>query len=196
MSAFEADRFSHSRTSPRRTSRIVGSLAPASEKFLNQFSALPGQNSAANLDFMIQLRVIQHLHDRTNRTGFGIIRSVDQAANPCVHHCSGAHGTRFNCSKEVALAQTMVTNVCSGFAQRDDLGMRRGIGIADIAVPPPADDLAVADYNGSHWNFSRFQRTLRRSQGFPHPEFVVQGCVPAGVIPRIVSVRLLLVSHV
>jgi len=86
-----------------------------------------------------------------------------------MHQCSGAHRARFNCNKQVALFQTMVTNGCSGFAQRDHLRVGRGVVIGDVAVPSSAYDLAVADRDCAHWDFSRFERALRTAQGFFHP---------------------------
>lgn len=58
-----------------------------------------------------------------NGSGFGIVRAINQASNAGVDERSGAHRARFNCSKQVTVAQTMVTEVLRGIAQRDDFGM-------------------------------------------------------------------------
>jgi hypothetical protein len=81
MSAFEADRFNHSRTSPEeaiscqrkpgflaalgRTILMVHDqrLTTAFKERLQQFGATACEDSAADFYFVVQLRVIQHLHD-------------------------------------------------------------------------------------------------------------------------------------
>src|SRR5215475_3903323 len=66
----------------------------------------------------------------------------------------------------------MVTNACSSFAQRDDLGMCRRIGIGEVAVPSLPDEFTVRDDNRPDWDFARLQCALGAAQGFSHPEFV------------------------
>jgi len=121
---------------------------------------------------MVELRMIQHLHHRSNCAGLGIIRSVDQSFDARVHHRTRAHRTRFNCNKEVTVSQAMVTNVRTGFAQRDDLGVRRRIRAGNIAVPSAAHDCAIANDDRAYRDLSHFQRTLGAAQRLFHPEFV------------------------
>ena len=90
----------------------------------------------------------------------------------------GAHRARFNCNKELAVFQTMVTNGRTGFAQRDDLGVGGRIGVGDVAIPSAAYDLAVADHDRADRDFSSFECALGAAQGFLHPEFV--GCRVVG----------------
>ena len=182
MSAFEADRFNRSRTSPegsglwpvisgQRTQR----LATVSKERLQQLRATACQDAAADFYFMVQLRVIQHLHYRMHCARFGIIGAVDQALDPSVHHGSGAHWARFNCSKQVTVFEAMVTDVCTRFTQGDDLCMRGGIGVADVAVPSAANDFSGAHYHCTHGDFAGFKGALCGAQGFLHPQFVGTG---------------------
>ena len=89
--AFEADRFNHSRTSQRRTLSRQHSAGSKGESFaarafakqqklttvlkerLQQFCAAARKNSAANLQSVIHLRMIQNLHHGTNGPGFGVV---------------------------------------------------------------------------------------------------------------------------
>lgn len=66
----------------------------------------------------------------------------------------------------------MVTNASSSFTQGDDLSVRSRVRFSDIAIPPPPHDPALEHDNGAHWNLSGFERSLRASQCFFHPEFV------------------------
>jgi hypothetical protein len=66
----------------------------------------------------------------------------------------------------------MVTDSCTGLAQGDDLGVGRGIGICDVAVPAAADDSRSAHDYCAHWDFARFECALGGAESFLHPEFV------------------------
>jgi hypothetical protein len=89
-----------------------------------------------------------------------------------MHHGAGAHGARFNCNKQSAVFQTVVTNSGTSLAQRHDLGMGCRVGAGNVAVPSPSHDLAAAYYDRSYRDFSRFQASLGAAQGFFHPQFV------------------------
>src|SRR6185437_3149004 len=130
MSAFEADRFNHSRTSPRRTKSFsIGRFfRPAlAEKCLQQVGAAAGQHSSANIRLVVQLWMVQHLQYGMDRARFWIIRTVNQALNSSMDERASAHGARFNCSKQLAAAQAVIANRPGGFAQRHDLCVGGGI---------------------------------------------------------------------
>jgi hypothetical protein len=139
---------------------------------LQQFGAAACKNSAADFYFVIQLLVIQQLHYRIHCARFGIVRAIDEALDPGVHQRSGAHWARFNCSKQVALGEAVVTDGCTGLTQRDDFGVGGGIVVADIAVPAASDNSSVAYDHRSYRDFAGFEGALRGAQGFFHPEFV------------------------
>jgi hypothetical protein len=80
MSAFEADRFNHSRTSPDKRKSVAETrdqrlekptdrtgkdqqLTTAFKERLQYFRTTPGQYSAANFNLVVQLRMIQHLRN-------------------------------------------------------------------------------------------------------------------------------------
>jgi hypothetical protein len=98
-----------------------------------------------------------------------------------MHQGPGAHRARFNCSKQFTVFQTVVTNGCTCFPQSDDLGMGRGVGAGDVAIPSAPYDPAVANHDRAHWNFSRFERALGAAEGFFHPEFVRSQFVGGGL---------------
>jgi|SRR5579863_1046480 hypothetical protein len=217
MSAFEADRFNHSRTSPEAAispqllavseSRFLRSslcsgvgmtatglatcqrpktndrqrLTTISKERLQHFRAAACQNPAANLDLVVQLRMIYDLHRRMHGPCLGIIRAIYQALNAGMHQGPGAHSARFNCNKQFAVFQAMVTNGGTGLAQGDDLGVSRRIGVRDVTIPSPADDLACAHYDGAYGHFSSFERALGTAQGLLHPQFVRTGLVGGGL---------------
>src|SRR5690348_15910368 len=112
MSAFEADRFNHSRTSPEAAISTQSSstaevsdgvtvsssaLAPTSEKGLQHLRAPAGENASTNLNLVVQSWVVQHRHYRVNRPSFGIFSAIYQATDARVNQGSRTHRTRFNC---------------------------------------------------------------------------------------------------
>jgi hypothetical protein len=60
-------------------------------------------------------------------------------------------------------------------AKGDDFGVGRRVGVGEVAVPAPADDLAAMDYDRTHGDFARFQCALRGAESLFHPEFVGGG---------------------
>src|SRR5213080_1096263 len=104
--------------------------------------------------------MIEYSHHGLNRACLRIIGAVDQAFQTRMHHGSGAHRARFNCSKQFAVAQTMVTYRGTGLAYRDDFGVRRWVTISEIAIPSSPDNLSVAYDYRAHRNFSSFKRPL------------------------------------
>src|SRR5580704_2992949 len=72
----------------------------------------------------------------------------------------------------------MVANGSTGLAQRDELGVRGGVGVGDVAVPAPAHYAAFADDDRADRNFSGFERAPGAAERFLHPEFVL------GRLPR------------
>ena len=142
------------------------------KKGLQHFRATPCQHASSNLHSVVQAGMIQHLHHRTDGARLRVISAVNQAFEPGVNQRAGAHGARLNCSKQLAAFQAMVAEGGTGFAQRDDLGVRSGIAIGEVAVAAAADDLAVAHHHRAHRNFSRFQRALGSAESFLHEKFV------------------------
>jgi hypothetical protein len=107
-----------------------------------------------------------------DRSGLGVVRAVYQAADAGVNERARAHGARFNCSKEVAVAEAVVTEVLTSFAERDDLGVGGGVVVGEVAIPSAADDAIAMNDDGSDGHLARVERALGGAQGFLHPEFV------------------------
>lgn len=91
-------------------------LTTAFKERLQHFRTAAGQHSATNLSLVIQLRMIQDLHDRTDRPSFCIIRAINKAPDAGVHQRPRAHCAWLNCNKQFALFQAVVTNGSTCFA--------------------------------------------------------------------------------
>jgi hypothetical protein len=142
------------------------------EERLQQLGASACQHAAFDLRAVVQLRVVQDLHNGVDCTRLRIVSAVDQTLYARMYQRSGTHRARLNCSKQLAVSETMVTNDGTGFAQCDDLGVRGGVLARKIAVPAVRKDVAVADHNGAYGHFSHLQSAPRVPQGFQHEEFV------------------------
>src|ERR1700689_1104402 len=105
--------------------------------------------------------MIQDLHYRLYGARLGIVRAIDQARDPRVHHGSGAHGAGYDGDEEFAIRETMIADDGAGLAQGHDLGMGRGIAGSDVAVPAAADDFSVAYDDRADGHFAGFERALR-----------------------------------
>src|ERR1700731_4803499 len=192
MSAFEADRFNRSRTSPRRTlfdfvvlrallvlsstlrllsrlpkrrplatltkvsNQLAAFLATAFEKRLQQFGTAAGQHACADFRSVVQPGVIQHLQHRAACARFGIIRAINDAFHPRVYQRARAHRARLNCNKELAVSQTMITQVRGGLAKGNDFSVGGGIGVGDVTIPTSADNFSSEDDDSAYGNLVRF----------------------------------------
>ena len=144
-------------------------LTTAFKERLQHFRTAAGQNSATNLGRVVQLRMIQDLHDRTDGARFRIIRAIHKAPDAGVHQCARAHCARLNCNKQLALFQAVVTNGSTCFTQGNDLSMGRRVGVGDVAIPSPPYDPAAAHYDRAYWHLSCLKRPVGAAQGFLHP---------------------------
>src|SRR5215469_2679461 len=115
-----------------------------------------------------------------HRTGFGIICSINQAADARMNHCARAHSTRLNCNKQVTTAQAMVAKNGCRFPQSDDFGMGGGIGVANVAIEAAGNYLALANDYCTDGNFVDFQRALSGPNGLMHPELVARSLAAIG----------------
>ena len=140
---------------------------------------------------MVQLRMVHDLDYRMHRAGFGVVRAVYQAPNTRMNQRSRAHGARFNCNKQIAVSQTMVTNGSTSLAQRNDLSVSRGIGVSDVTIPSAADDTAIAHDHRAYRHFSGLERSLGAAQGLFHPKLVGRFIATTVAGTRIVRARLL-----
>jgi hypothetical protein len=147
-------------------------LTTIPKKLLQYFCRASRQHSTPYFHLMIQSRVIHHLQNRMDGPCLRIVGTVYQAADARMNCRSRAHGARLNCSKQFAVAQTVVTDVSSRLAQGHNLGMRRWIVVGEIAIPSSSHQPTGTHHDCSDWHFARFQRALRTAEGFFHPQLV------------------------
>ncbi len=93
------------------------------EKFLHHLCRASGQYAAPDLHLMIQTGVICHLQNRMDRACLRVVGTVYQAADAGMNGRSRAHGARLNCSKQFAVAESVITEVSSRLAQCHDFSV-------------------------------------------------------------------------
>src|SRR5208283_4442497 len=125
-------------------------LTTLSKKFLHQLRRTSGQNPAPDLHLMIQTGVIHHLQNRMDGSCLGVFGTVHQTANAGMNSRSRAHGARLNCSKQLAFAEPVVTEVSSRLAQRHYLSVSGGIAVGEVAIPSSSNHAPCAHHDGSH----------------------------------------------
>jgi hypothetical protein len=190
MSAFEADRFNHSRTSPKNRflvasgqKKLLGHLpdqrtanrerlTTPSEKLLHQLCSTSGQHSAPYVHLMIQTGVIRHLQSRMDGACLRVVGAEYQAAEAGMNGRARAHGARLNCSKQFAVAEPVIPEGASCLAQRHDFRMGGGIAVGEVAIPPSSQHAPGVHHDRTHRHFAGFERALGAAQRFFHPKLV------------------------
>jgi hypothetical protein len=152
--------------------RLTAFLTTASKERLQKLRAPTGQDSSANFHPVIELGMVQHLHHRTDCARLGVVRAVYQTLHSRVHQSACAHGARFNCSKELAVSQAVITEVRTGLAKRNDFGVGGWVGVGEVTIPASPNDLAGMDHDRAHRDFARFECASGRAKSLFHPEFV------------------------
>jgi hypothetical protein len=147
-------------------------LSSRSEKFLQKLCALSGEDAAAHFNLVIERGVVQNVHGGMHGSGFWILGAIDQGADPCVHHGSGAHGARLDRYKQIAVCQAVIAESRSGFAQRDYFCVGSWVGVGQIAIESAPDDFAFVNYDCAYRNFTQVEGSLSGPQGLLHPKFV------------------------
>lgn len=109
-------------------------LSSRLKKATQALAAFFGQYPASDLDLAIELRMVQHREDASDRARLGIEGAKYQPSNPRVNHRSSAHGAGFQRDIESALFETVVFENESSGAQCNDFGVRGGVVIADDPV--------------------------------------------------------------
>lgn len=113
-----------------------------------------------------------------HRTGFGIVRSINQPADTRMHHRARAHSTRLNCNKQVRTGQAMIANGGCRFPQGDEFGMGGRIAVANVAIEAAGNDLALTNNHRTDRDFIDFERALSGANSLIHPEFVACSVAP------------------
>lgn len=100
------------------------------------------------------------MHHRVCCAGLGIVGAIYQSANSCMHHCPGAHRTRFDGGEKFTIAETIISDCGTGFAQSDDLSVSAWVRIRNIAIETAPNNLSVLNNYRANWNFADSERAL------------------------------------
>jgi hypothetical protein len=121
---------------------------------LQHLGAFGFEHPRRHLHLVVQRGVVQDLRHGTNRAGFGISGAIDQAGQTRVYQGSGTHRAWFNCNKQLTAVQAVVADLLSRCAQDDDLRVRSGIVVTEIAIAGASDDLTIADDDRTDGHFA------------------------------------------
>src|SRR4029077_6158238 len=118
---------------------------PLAKESLQHIPTAGCQHASLDLHSMVQLRVVEYLHHRVDRTSLGIVGAIHQPLDTRVNQGSRAHGARLNCSKQITVSQSMVAQDGARFTQGSDLGVRSWVSARQVAIPPLCDHTAFAN---------------------------------------------------
>jgi hypothetical protein len=101
-----------------------------------------------------------------------IVGTIHQTAEAGMNRRSRTHGARLNCSKQFAVAEPVVTEVSSRFAQSHDFSVSGWIAVGEVAIPSSSNQPPCAHDDCSHRHFARLECALSAAERFFHPNFV------------------------
>ena len=134
---------------------------------------MSGQDAAAHFNLVIERRVVQNMHGGVYCSCLRVVGAIDQRTDPGVDDGSRAHGARFDGYEEITLSQAVIAKGTPRLAQSDDLSMRTGVGIYQVAVESATDDFTFMNDDGANRNFAHIECSLSSPHRLPHPQFVV-----------------------
>ena len=125
--------------------RVAG-LAPAgAEEVDDHRPGLVGQQAADDLGAVVELRVVQDVHDAPRRAGLRVGRGVDHARDPGEHDRSRAHRARLQGHVERRVEDPPRADRGRRLAKGEHLGVGGRVLEQLALVVPDSDDLLVLD---------------------------------------------------
>ena len=153
---------------PRRPRESFSNvLAAVFEEILQYLPTIWLQYSRHDRQPMRHADLVQ-IKQRLHSTKFGLGGTIDQCSNTCVHNGTNAHHTRLDGDVERQARKSVVSELSSRFAHRDELGMGRGVYRVNRLVEAGGNDLLVACHHGTDRNFTQVKRVSRLIQGESH----------------------------
>ena len=141
------------------------------EKRLQRGGALVRQDSAGELDAMVEGGVVEDLEAGTDSAALGVIAAVDYAQKPGLNDGAGAHDAGLDGGVQCGAEDAVIPHGLGCRAQRQDFGVRRGLapqivhpGRTDCgAMERPDDDCFVERIQPFR---SLFEEALNGLRGF------------------------------
>ena len=107
------------------------------------------------LDAVVQHAGIGHLEFAANAAETQVPRAENQAGDARGHQRAGAHDARLQRAIERGGFQAVIRQPGGSLAQRQDLGVRRGVSAGDGGIRSLSGDLAADHHYRSHRNLAR-----------------------------------------
>jgi cardiolipin synthase len=149
-------------------------LAAGAEKRGENGCALLPEDSGDHHRPVVEPLVGGDPEEAVDRSRLGIGRPEDDFGNPGGNGGPCAHRAGLEGHHETAPCKPVVGEFLCRLAQREDLGVSRGVVSQDLAVVRPGDDLAGGpDHDRADRNLSLFRSLLRLEEGGPHPPLPV-----------------------
>ena len=133
-------------TAPARAA-CLRLAAPADEEVAEQLAGFLGTNSGHDGRAMIEPRIAAYLVQADQRTGLWVDRTEHHPPNPRVDQRTSAHHAWLQRDVERTIEQPPMTHHVGGIADRQHLGVCRGVTRQLALVVSGGDHLAVAHYD-------------------------------------------------
>ena len=121
-----------------------------------------------NFAAVVQLRVLEEVHDSASGSVFGRSTAEDDAPHPHVDEGSGAHGAGLFRDVEVAVGEAVVFQHALGLRDGEHLGVGGGVFERLHLVVRAGDDAAFVDDHCAHGHLLALPRAVGLAEGFAH----------------------------
>jgi hypothetical protein len=174
---------------PRVGSGAAAQLPARGKKSLQQGSCVLGEEAGGNFDTMVEFGGGEDCKAGTESAAFGIVGSVDKSGDSSLNNGAGAHGAGLERHVEGTIDEAVVTYPFRALANGDNLGMRRGIVIADRTIAGARKDHFILDQDRANRNFTSFCRSLGFGKREPHEVQIVRHREPENNTPATITRR-------
>jgi hypothetical protein len=126
------------------------------EEGLEDGGAVCCEDTGSDFDLMVEAWIGKNFEARADGSAFGVVRTVYQTRDAGLNDRAGAHAAGLDGDVERCSCEAVISEGARGFAQDDDLGVRRRIAIADGAVCSARHDgaVGVAHKYGAYRHFT------------------------------------------
>jgi hypothetical protein len=139
---------------------------------------------------VIERGELEQIQRAARRAGLWIRRAENDASQPRVNDCAGAHRARFLCHIERAVREPPVADGAFGLREREHFCVGSGVFKEFDLIEGAGNDAAPTDDDGANGDFLRLVRARGLAKRFAH-EVVVALKIDEGLVHGIFDLRFM-----
>jgi hypothetical protein len=143
-------------------------VTPFAEEGFEHFGAFPFPHAANNFAAVIQLGVLEDVHDAASSAILEGSTPEDDTAHADVDQGASAHGARFLGDVEIAVGEAPIADDALGLGDGEHFGVGGGVLERFDLVMSAGDDPPFTHNYDADRHFLMFPRAARLTEGFAH----------------------------